>query len=617
MAYFSHPQSALCSHTNDEIRPSDERFRYVYETGFRTWARLYSLAKNNHKLPYRYLSPQEAVPQHPSFPSPALVECDGCQAFITASFLWGSKAPTCNHELPPFERLVQIGVTAKDPIQLTFSDVAQDNPSYGSWLVSGDNYLPVLVLAWTYILSARWAELMSSTCSIKYTQAPTPYKDGANETRISCKDQDTVYIDIDYADQKEARWWSAILSPGQGWRAMMHSPHATLLSPWSIEIQSSLQFQISLPVQQSLSLPNPTYSAACEYLTRFCIRHNIIDQSHAALASALLLPSLNDGRTLQLPVPRINRARILQDLRKEEAQHHREDQLHCPDRLLLLSCNTRGIRPMLLSVFYETQIECNTVTPWLQGTLSAIETLAREDPCIIGRMCMERTPEIAYLWVGATILGLQKQLLQDVRRGQIPFDPESAAWSRTTQSFIQQPVSNPLVMNGLITRADECRLLFLSRSHRYLRYPVCQWKPFGATSVEDVDIEVRVHCDCGDHKLQYQGLRWNNTDSEHSLDQTDIKPASHPDTSLCGNEKQVIVSYEALSRKNEIVSENATRSIFGWLRSDGWAHNEKNTSEHPWLDACHSESESEGEDGFASDGGVQDLSLVTLWIHGG
>jgi hypothetical protein len=55
-------------------------------------------------------------------------------------------------------------------------------------------------------------------------------------------------------------------------------------------------------------------------------------------------------------------------------------------------------------------------------------------------MCMDRAPEVAFLWAGATVLGLQKRLLKDVRRGQVPSDFESAAWSGTTQSFIHVTV---------------------------------------------------------------------------------------------------------------------------------------------------------------------------------
>lgn len=61
------------------------------------------------------------------------------------------------------------------------------------------------------------------------------------------------------------------------------------------------------------------------------------------------------------------------------------------EKLITLSCHTRGIRSMLLSVFYEYAIECNSVTPWLQGALVAIDSLAREKPLVLGRMFMDRS----------------------------------------------------------------------------------------------------------------------------------------------------------------------------------------------------------------------------------
>lgn len=182
------------------------------------------------------------------------------------------------------------------------------------------------------------------------------------------------------------------------------------------------------------------------------------------------------------------------------------------DKLLTLSCNTRGIRPLLLSIFYEPNIECNAVTPWLQGTLAAIKHVAGDNSYLVGRLCMERSPRVAFLWLGCIILNIQNELLREVYFGQIPIDLPSASWSRTIQSFIQQRVSDPLVTDGLILRADECRLLFLSQSERHTRLPLCQWTPFGKTTVSDVDLEVRLHQQCQDHWLQYEGIEWECED---------------------------------------------------------------------------------------------------------
>ena len=572
LAHPSHLEGLPSLHTHNEIRPSDERFRSIYASGFETWADLYSAASTKRKLPRNYLSPQEAFPHHPSLPTIGSVEYDKFEAFITATSLWGSGVSSCKHELPSFERPVQIGVATKSPILLSVSDIAQDNINCSLWFISDDDYLIILILAWTYILSARWAELMRTTCSVEYTHALEAHCDTLNEPKADYNESNTVYIDIDYADPDEARWWSAILLSGQGWRATMRLAKATFLSPWSTDFQSDLRFLLSPPSQPSVSPSNPTFLTACGYLTRFCTRHNITDQSYAALAAALLLPSVGDGRILHLLPPRISKSKLSRSLREEFSWTR---PIHCSDRLLMLNCNIRGIRPALLSVFHEADVECNTVTPWLQGTLSAIKTLAKTDACIIGRMCMDRKPEVAYLWLGATVLGLQERLLQDVWRGQIQFDLESAAWSETLQSFIQQPVSSPLVVQEHIRRADECRLLFLSRSDHYVRHPVCQWKPFGVTPVEDVDIEVRVHCNCGE---------------------------------------RAPVSYEALDRDRKIIFENTTRSILGWLRSDGWTRDEKETLQHPWFDMSDSDEEDEEEVQPASDDGRQGLLVVRSWL---
>ena len=216
MAYPPHLGGGLpFLHTHNEIRPDDERFRSIYVFGFETWPDLYSASSTKRKLPPNYLLPQEALPHHPSLPATGSAEYYQCEAFITSSSLWGSKVSSCKHELLSFERPVQIGVTTKNPIPLSVSDIAQDNINCSSWFVSDDDdYLAILILAWAYILSARWAELMPTTCPVEYTHAFEAQCDTLNETKSGYSDSNTVYIDIDYADQDEARWWSAIFIVG-------------------------------------------------------------------------------------------------------------------------------------------------------------------------------------------------------------------------------------------------------------------------------------------------------------------------------------------------------------------------------------------------------------------
>jgi hypothetical protein len=457
---------------------------------------------------------------------------------------------------------------------------------------------------------------------LRYTESQATYYEA---TTYDQNDQNAINIDIGYADPEEARWWAAVLAPDQGWQAAMALEENTFSSPWSIRLQPSPQVFLLRAMDTSL-LPQsiPSFADACSYLDKFCVHHNIIDQSHAALAAVLLFPSIRGNQTLQLPSPRVSKGKQSSELPftcpDGQLQHDWVHQGHHLDKLLTLSCNTRGIRPMLLSVFYEPSIECNAVTPWLQGTLAAIDSLAGDNPYILGRMCMERAPKVAYLWLGSTILGLQKELLQDVRYGLIPIDLHCAVWSGTVQSFIQEPVTNPLVAHGHVTRADECRLLFLSRSSRHVRVPVCQWKPFGATPVEDVDVKVRVHAECKGHRLEYQGFFWDCTNDElefRSSGEANIcTPPNRLPTQDLNGAGQIPIFYGALDRKKEVISENATRSILGWLRVEGYARHEREIWEHEWFHMSDSDEEDIDRNEVCSDSEPEPSSHVESWISG-
>lgn len=304
--------------------------------------------------------------------------------------------------------------------------------------------------------------------------------------------------------------------------------------------------------------------------------------------------------------------------RVQKRNHDWTHQRHHIDKsFITLSYNTRGILPLLLSVFYELRIECNAVIPWLQGTLAAIKHVAGDNVNVVGRMCMERSPRVAFLWLGCIILGLQDKILQRVHFGQIPVDIHSAAWSGTVQSFIQQRVSHPLTTDGRISRADECRLLFLSQSDDHVRIPVCQWKPFGKTPVEDVDTEVRVHHQCEDHWLQYEGIDWECEDGNFEFQSSQNEGSRNVSGESLVRQANItsdgVSHYEELDRDREAISQNATRSIFGWLRLDGYAKGERNIWNHEWFDMSESDDDME-DDENTSIVSAQPSSRVESWV---
>ncbi|KAK4119392.1 hypothetical protein N657DRAFT_674917 [Parathielavia appendiculata] len=592
----------------DAVRLSTENSQGIYERSFRAWSALYHAAIDQPGLPVSYLDIQSAFRQHPSFPRDLRLE----------------------HVKYAKHSHVQIGVVSRNPIPLSVAAAPEREMRWASWFARGDqNYLAVLILAWAYVLSARWAEIMPESVSVVYTSSKADdHNPDAPTTPLP--DHLSLEVDISDAGPDEARWWAAVLAPGQGWQATMLLGQDTFFAPWSVRLQPGYRFMLSTKsaFRGDLAVA-PSFSEALRFLGNFCVRRNIADQSQAALAAVLLFPSMGTGQGLQLPAFATSRLdgptgvsssvpqQQCQDLNCELRHScvHQGDRL---DRLITLSCHIRGIRPMLLSSFYDPRVECNAVAPWLQGALAAIDVVAQDNPLVLGRMLMDRQPKVAPLWLGITVLGLQKRLLQDVGSGLIPIDLHSAVWSGTIQSFIQEPVSDPLVADGQVARADQCRLLFLSRSGSHDRVPVCQWRPFGGTPLEHTDVEVRVHAKCKGHGLRYQGFMWDSVDGKTTYQPLDAEDAyAYPSPPLIQQTpsfSQVPVNYGTFDSEEDFVSENATRSIFGWLRVDGYALGEKGIWTHAWLEMSESDEEVEEQSKDSSGNTPKSSSYVETWV---
>ncbi|KMU84100.1 hypothetical protein CIHG_01886 [Coccidioides immitis H538.4] len=204
--------------------------------------------------------------------------------------------------------------------------------------------------------------------------------------------------------------------------------------------------------------------------------------------------------------------------------------------------------------------------------------------------------------------------IYDGRFGLIPIELHAASWCGVTQSFLQEPVSQPPMNNGALLRSDECRLLYLTQAERHSRWPVSPWMPFGTTALEDAEIEVRLHAQCTGHGLQYAGWHWacRNGKLVHPLCvKTTISahsPARHPAINTP-------IRYEALNLEEESASENATLNIFGWLRTDGYPPRERGISNHEWINLGESDNESPSLNESPRSHTAQASKAVEDWIQ--
>lgn len=578
-----------------DLRLSDEEFKARYEQAFRSWIRLHQRIVENDNAPDYTLLFQEVLRGHPVLPHTLRLEPNKDGAFAIGSSLWGSTRAVCTSDLPQFQQPIRLRVASKQPTMLAIQQDNEAQESFASFFGQREDFMSILVLAWTYVLSARWVETMSGGCKLLYTDTLATRDDGFDGKK---KERNIVNVQLNDAGAEEARWWAAILAPGQGWHATMNLPSETYISPWSICTQSSCEFQLSCTtVHLPPYAPAASFLDARRYLHKFCVDHSISDQSHAALAAVLLLPSLESSHIFKLAIPKDTASKdSFRGTRHSNQYDWIYEDRHI-DKLITLSCNSKGMRPMLMSVFYEPDIECNAVSPWLQGTIAALTSIGNLTSHSTVRLCMSRAPTIAVLWLGSYIVGCHKKFLNEgLRYGQLPIELHSAAWSGLLQSFVQLPTSNPLMRDGAVSREDECRLLFLSQSSDHTRLPLCQWKPFGVTPIDYTDIEVRKHKMCQGHQLLCEKISWEcegDRDDVQILLQNTTKHEMHGDVQTDGrHDKDFIpVRFAELNREREGISENATRNMFGWLRPDGCAPHELKIWKHEWMYASSSSDE--------------------------
>lgn len=165
-----------------------------------------------------------------------------------------------------------------------------------------------------------------------------------------------------------ARWWAAILAPGEGWKAAIPHERWRLLSPWSVTTEFknvNIILSGSSSTTNSYSPTPASYRTALKYIDEYSILHNASTQSRAALAAALLLPLAKlDNRKVQLHVPR-GLCRQSGGIETPRPSLFEDRSLRQIDRLLTLSANARGMTAILGSIFYESNIPANACGAWL------------------------------------------------------------------------------------------------------------------------------------------------------------------------------------------------------------------------------------------------------------
>ena len=82
-----------------------------------------------------------------------------------------------------------------------------------------DDHITLLILAWTYILSARWAEIIRRASGPEYNNCEAEWDDKNIPFERAPNSSTTVIVGLGDIDDDAARWWAAVLALEGGWNA--------------------------------------------------------------------------------------------------------------------------------------------------------------------------------------------------------------------------------------------------------------------------------------------------------------------------------------------------------------------------------------------------------------
>ena len=480
--------------------------------------------------------------------------------------------------------LIQIGI--QSPVRCTFAGLG-----FRRWVGTTDEernrpgYLGILALGWSYILSARSVEMQDEGAEIMYTNSIAP----GFHHEIKPRRAQAVTVDIGDVDGKVARWWAAIMAPGEGWKAVVSRKDSVeYLAPWSVSREGThdvgIKWRTNGPVPKgSEAYEPPSSREAFDFLARFSLLYDLGSQFLVALATAITFPAhKNHGTMVELPLPGETKVKQKCSLVDSIAPDWISVNKELP-YYMALSCNPEVVISSLCGMFWEENVPSNMVSPWLHPILYEVPEAKEimEDPGfyheILAIMCSFRRPRISALWLGAVAGGLTPIILRRVRSGRPPLDANAFPWTGSPQSFMDLAGSGAYVREtsaDKVQREDVWRLLYLppvvEDDLSYNSPPFTPWPPPGNTPTKNCALRVVTHLQCPRHKLEYRHWNWKLKDGSVFEDRGLESYAAEKDWEQPSPKIEPIASVEFPGKLvDQEASQEASHDIFRWVTVNG------------------------------------------------
>ncbi|SPJ80262.1 uncharacterized protein FTOL_08654 [Fusarium torulosum] len=490
---------------DDPLIPNREDERQTFREGKATWETFLRQAK---KIP-RGLWPTDALNPYVTLVDvPSLPEQFPCSEWLRGRPCWelshdiGSTVdedPNAQNKTSlAYGRLVSFQLQISDPIRCGLSP---DATSYACSSPETVDSLAVLVMCWSYILSARLLEMQD--LRVRYT-------DNRLWPVVSKGQQEnTADIDLEGASPSLVRWLCAILSPTMGWQADGY----THLPPWAASFNTDIRLVVEAPDMAKDICSPPDSHEATALLIELCRLFDLgskltevsdlepLPPHKASFLAVLALPFYNSLKLQpQLPRPRLVKSR---DNGTFNTSHEKQihEYLYHVRYFMTFSAHPISIGSIIWSVFWQPDVDCNLVGPWLASVLETLDqTIAQKEVEVLLKVFLSRRPRIGLWWVALFLLG-DPALFDLIRRymttleekygfGSLSFpDPMVSAWTGSRQSFIDFDNDHVYMKTSdLVSAADllRCRFNFKLQNSAST---TCSWRPFGVIKKELVELE--------------------------------------------------------------------------------------------------------------------------------
>lgn len=385
---------------------------------------------------------------------------------------------------------------------------------------AGPKGLSILTLMWAYIFSARLLE--SQGRNIRYS----PDSLRPNVTNAECR----IAVRLPARSPELVRWVCALLAPKPGWSAVRGG-----YPPWAAFCSGPVRFAISTdhPVAFNMNCRPPSYAEALELLIEFCSLFGLgpeepkdnsfepLSPPIAAFLAALSLPFYRRNElkpqfcisSLEWCYVGITRLKPLRQYAADLRYY------------MTLSLDPRSLGSVLWSIFWQPDVECNLVSPWLGSILAAIRPLVdSQDWEMLAKVFILRRPRVALWWLGifllgdSAIFGWISRYLETLEErwgfaSGAPPDIAVAVWTGSPQSFVDEESSGVYPEStdiAIVPRADLLRHRY-NLSLRDMSSTRFSWRPFGEVCKSDIELFLWPWLE-REHKREYLHWIWVKAD---------------------------------------------------------------------------------------------------------